>query len=57
MTGDQIEKLAQNSADIAGFRDFIPELTKRVKTLEEELQDTRVALEELRKKVETQSAQ
>ena len=57
MTQDQIERLAQMSADNAGFRYFIPELTERVKTLEKERSDTRVTLEELRQKVETQAAQ
>jgi uncharacterized coiled-coil DUF342 family protein len=57
MTENQIEKLAQMGADVACFRDFVPEITQRVKTLEQERQETRGALEELRQKVANQAAQ
>lgn len=60
MLGDQIEKLrgqvAEIRADVVSFRYFLPEMTQRVKTLEQERQDMRTALEELRQKVETQAA-
>ena len=49
MTRDQIENLAQIGADVACFRDFVPEMTRRIKALEQEFK-------ELRQKVKTQDA-
>jgi hypothetical protein len=41
MTQDQIEKLAQIGADVACFRDFVPEMTRRIKALEQEFKELR----------------
>lgn len=49
MTPDQMERLAQIGADVACFRDFVHDMTRRVLTLEQELK-------ELGQKVKTQAA-
>jgi len=49
MTQDQLERLAQIGADVAGIRDFVRDMAQRLRTFEHELK-------ELKEKEKTQDS-